>query len=205
MKLLINACFLDKCINYFCPWLFEIWIYVLRLDFWLWWVLGWCPCFMGKMVCLGTKICKFSSWFVVFNMYNEMYKVYVITYNFFYCAHVPDMLWSWGKVVCVVITAVAMNVTFSQVFSKVEKRWRQRKLIWWMVNLNGGNALCLTLCLTTIRERMWEIREPHDCWARELFCSWLCSLYPYTYNCCNHISIDNQICLNLRYCVSPCE
>lgn len=58
-------------------------------------------------------------------MYNKMYEAYVITHSCI-AVHVLDMLWSWGEVICVMITAVAVDVTFLQVFSIVEKRWRQK-------------------------------------------------------------------------------
>ena len=37
--------------------------------------------------------------------------------------------------------------------------------------LKQGKYPIFDLCLASIRERMWKIQGPCDCWARELFCS----------------------------------
>ena len=55
-------------------------------------------------------------------MYNKMYEACVITYS---CTamHIPDMLWSWGEVICVAITAVAMDVTFMMETQRYNENW----------------------------------------------------------------------------------
>ena len=51
MKCLLKAPVLNKCVNYFCPWLSEICICVFRLDFWRCWIFVRWRYSMGQIVC----------------------------------------------------------------------------------------------------------------------------------------------------------
>ena len=175
IKCLIKAPVLNKCANYFCPWLSEICIYVFRLDFWRCWIVVPWRYSMGQIVCLQTTICKFSSWFVV-HVQKNVRRVchYLILYS---RARSWYPLSGREEIICVVITAVAADVMFSQVLTLVEKRWKHQgtmKIVVVNSQLNIMKYCRLTertcIIFDTDLCHWWKAGyEPHKWWASR-FC-----------------------------------